>query len=69
MINCSDFIDDIEDFLEEEKWAESDSMYGDESPISILSGSPERERDLESEEGFTDLYKWNFAITLEETEV
>ena len=68
-LTLSDFIDDIEDFLEEEKRAESDSMYGDDSPISILSGSPERERELDSEEGFSDMYKRNFAITLEETEV
>lgn len=62
-----DYEDDIDQYLEEEKieYSEAD----DYSPItSILS--PDRKRnDSDSELGFTEMYKRNFALTLEESEV
>lgn len=63
-----DFVDDINDYIEEEKKFEDGSEY-DYTPISILSPEHQKFHSNDDDEGFTAIYKKNFAFNIEEKEV
>ena len=63
-----DYVDDIEKYIEEEKKYEDGSEY-DYTPNSILPPDHPKFHSNDDDEGFTAIYKKNFAFNIEECEV